>query len=104
MSSGKIKRLLLQIVLAIYAVEVVWFLFSSVVKPLIAGSPIDIGTVELAFVLVIGLIAIITFILLKRSKKIGVIVVGLIVGSALIFSILAPLLDAYLPLIWKIFK
>ncbi|MGO2083124.1 hypothetical protein [Vagococcus sp.] len=103
MDKEKAKKWILKIILAVYVVELVWFLYSEVISKLISGDTIDIVTIELAVVLVIGLIAIITFFILKRSKKVGIVVVGIIVASVLAFSILAPLFDAYLPIIWRLF-
>ncbi|MEG0254524.1 MAG: hypothetical protein RR554_01585 [Vagococcus sp.] len=98
------SKLVLRSVLVIYLIELVWFLYSQVVKKMMNGQTIDIQTKELAIMLIVGLLVILILFILKRSRKIGGILIAVLVGSVLLFCIAAPLLDVYLPIVWQIFQ
>ncbi len=98
------SKLILILVLLVYIVELVWFFYSQIIKKMMNGQAIDFQSKELAIILLIGLLAIVILFVLKRSKKIGGILIGGLVLSVIFFSIIAPLLDVYIPVIWQIFQ
>lgn len=100
---GKSKIALI-VVLVLYVVELVWFFYSRIISKLMNGQKIDFQSEELAVILVIGLVALIIFAVLRKSRKIGGILIGIIGVSVILFCVLAPLLDVYIPVIWKIFS
>ncbi|MFC6347985.1 hypothetical protein [Vagococcus carniphilus] len=98
------SKLVLRVVLAIYVVELLWFLYSQVIKKMMNGQVIDIQTKELAIMLTIGLLVILILFVLKKSRKIGGILMAVLVASVILFCVLAPLLDVYIPIVWQILK
>ncbi|MBO0477281.1 hypothetical protein DOK76_09370 [Vagococcus sp. DIV0080] len=94
----------LWLVFILYVVELLWFFYSQFISKIVNGQPIDFESKELAVILVIGLLAIIIFFVLKKSKKVGGILISVLIGSVFLFGVLAPLLDVYIPVIWKIFS
>lgn len=98
------SKLVLRVVLVIYVVELLWFLYSQVIKKMMNGQMVDIQTKELAIMLTIGLLVILILFILKKSRKIGGILIGILVVSVILFCILAPLLDVYIPIVWQMFE
>lgn len=101
-SGNRKSKWVLISVLTLYVIELVWFFYSQIVSKLLNGQPIEFESKELAIILVLGLLAIVVFFVLKKSKKIGGILITILVGSVILFGIIAPLLDVYIPVIWKI--
>lgn len=101
-SGNRKSKWVLISVLTLYVIELVWFFYSQIVSKLLNGQPIEFESKELAIILVLGLLAIVVFFVLKKSKKIGGILITILVGSIILFGIIAPLLDVYIPVIWKI--
>ncbi|MGX7023723.1 hypothetical protein [Vagococcus hydrophili] len=101
-TQGK-SKLVLRFVLLIYIVELIWFFYSQIIAKLMNGQKIDFESKELAVILIIGLLAIIAFFVLKKSRKVGGIILGGLIISVLLFCIIAPLLDVYIPMIWQLF-
>ena len=97
-------RLLLRGVLVIYVIELIWFLYSQIAKPLMDGKPLNIGSVELAILLAVALIVVLIFVMLKKSRKVGGIVLSVLGVSLILFGVLAPLLDVYIPFLWHLFN
>lgn len=100
---GKSKWILIS-VLILYVVELVWFFYSQIVSKLLNGQAIDFQSKELAIILILVLLAIVIYFVLKKSKKIGGVHISVLIGSVFLFGVVAPLLDVYIPVIWKIFK
>lgn len=100
-SQGK-SKLVLKIVFAVYIIEMIWFFYSQIISKAMNGQKIDIASEELAIILVIGLLACIVFLVLKRSRKIGGILIAVLLVSVIGFCIIAPLFDVYIPVIWQI--
>lgn len=98
------SKWILRLVLILYVVELVWFFYSQIISKAMNGQAIDFESKELAIILVIGLLVILILFVLKKSKKIGGILLGLLLGSVILFCIVAPLFDVYIPVIWKIFN
>ena len=100
---GKSKWILIS-VLVLYVVELIWFFYSQIVSKLLNGQTIDFQSKELAIILVLGLLAILIYFVLRKSRKIGGVLITVLIGSVFLFGFVAPLLDVYIPVIWKIFK
>ena len=100
---GKSKWILIS-VLILYVVELVWFFYSQIVSKLLNGQAIDFQSKELAIILILVLLAIVIYFVLKKSKKIGGVHISVLIGSVFFFGVVVPLLDVYIPVIWKIFK
>lgn len=101
-TQGK-SKLVLKSVLFIYIVELIWFFYSQIIAKLMNGQKIDLESKELGIILIIGLLAIIVFFVLKKSRKVGSILIGGLIVSVLLFCIIAPLFDVYIPMIWQLF-
>ncbi|APB31232.1 MULTISPECIES: hypothetical protein [Vagococcus] len=96
-------RLLLKGFLVVYVIELIWFLYSQIIKPLMNGNTLNMGSVELAILLVVALIVVLIFYMLKKSHKVSGIVLSIFGVSLILFGILAPLLDVYIPFLWHLF-
>jgi len=102
--SNNKNRFLLKAVLVVYVIELIWFLYSQIAKPLMDGKPLNIGSVELAILLAVALIVVLIFVMLKKSRKVGGIVLSVLGVSLILFGVLAPLLDVYIPFLWHLFN
>lgn len=102
-NNQKSYKWLLKIALVVYIVELIWFFYSKIIRPMINGEALDVTSVELAIILGISLIVLVVFLVLKKSRKIGGILIGILVVSIIAFGVIAPLLDVYIPVIWQIF-
>lgn len=98
------SKWILRLVLILYVVELIWFFYSQIISKVMNGQTIDLVSKELAIILVIGLIVILILFVLKKSKKIGGILLGALIGSVILFCIVAPLFDVYIPVVWKLFN
>lgn len=96
-------RLLLKGFFVIYVIELIWFLYSQIIKPLMDGKPLNMGSVELAILLAVALIIVLIVYMLKKSRKVSGIVLSIFGVSLILFGILAPLLDVYIPFLWHLF-
>lgn len=90
--------------LIIYVIELVWFFYSQIISKVSKGQAIDFESKELGIILIIGLLAILILFVLKKSKKVGSILMTVLVGSIILFGVIAPLFDVYIPVLWKIFS
>ncbi|MGY3765137.1 hypothetical protein ACWOAH_01070 [Vagococcus vulneris] len=93
----------LYVLLAVYLIELVWFFYSKIIVKLINHQPIDVASKELAIILGIVLLVILVIFMLKKSRKVGSVLIAVLIISVIGFCIFAPLFDVYIPVIWEIF-
>ncbi len=90
-------------IIVIYLIELIWFFYSQIFKPWQMGVPLDVASVDLAVILVIGLIVLIAFFMFKKSKKVSATIFGILLASVIIFGVIAPIFDVYIPFFWHLF-
>ncbi|AQP52907.1 hypothetical protein CBF34_06975 [Vagococcus penaei] len=94
---------ILYLILGFYVIELVWFFYSQIFKKLANNQVIDVASKELAVILVISMLILLIFMILRKSRKISSVVIGVLIFSVIAFCILAPIFDVYIPVLWQIF-